>query len=132
MAVPQVLIVDDDAGFREFVGKVALGCGYQIATAHDADSFERGYAQACPDLILLDLQMPGMDGIELLRILADAHCTAPIVVMSGFDAKVLDTARRLGSARGLRMECVLTKPIRAADLRAVLDAFKTAPSDHVH
>lgn len=127
-----VLIVDDDPGFAEFVRKVAQACGYEAALAHDAVSFQDRYAAVSPDLILLDLQMPGVDGIELLRSLADSKCAAPIIVMSGFDAKVVDTARRLGAARGLRMERTLTKPIRAADLRAVLDALKTELTSHVH
>jgi CheY-like chemotaxis protein len=92
--------------------------------ARDGVSFQAEYARTPPDLILLDLQMPGTDGIELLRVLADAKCEAPILVMSGFDAKVVDTARRLGTARGLRMERVLTKPIRAFDLKDILNDIK--------
>jgi CheY-like chemotaxis protein len=120
MSAPRVMIVDDDHAFGEFVRKVALRCGYEIMLARDGSAFRTEYARSQPDLILLDLQMPGSDGIELLRVLADAECKAPIMVMSGFDAKVVDTARRLGTARGLRMERVLTKPVRAADLMAIL------------
>jgi CheY-like chemotaxis protein len=114
------MVVDDDPGFGEFVRKVAEGCGYEVEVIRDAIAFQAVYPRRQPDLILLDLQMPGTDGVELLRSLADLGCTAPILVMSGFDAKVIDTARRLGSARGLQMGHVLTKPIRAADLRDVL------------
>ncbi len=123
MSSPRVMIVDDDHAFGEFVRKVAHGCGYEVVLAHDGVSFQAEYARTPPDLILLDLQMPGTDGIELLRVLAD-ECEAPILVMSGFDAKVVDTARRLGTARGLRMERVLTKPIRAFDLRDILNDIK--------
>jgi DNA-binding response OmpR family regulator len=118
------LIVDDDPGFGEFVRKVADACGYDVLVARDTAAFEAGYASAPPDLIMLDLQMPGTDGVELLRVLADRGCTASVLLMSGVDAKVVDTARRLGAARGLTMGQVLTKPIRAADLRVILDGFK--------
>jgi CheY-like chemotaxis protein len=124
------MIVDDDPGFGEFVRKVAQGCGYEVLLTHDAAGFQAEYTQAQPDLIMLDLQMPGTDGVELLRILADLGCKAPILVMSGFDAKVVDTARRLGAARGLAMGRVLTKPIRAADLRDILDEFKQGLASH--
>jgi len=98
--------------------------------ARDTPMFEAAYAQGQPDLLMLDLQMPGTDGVELLRVLADRGCTAPIVVMSGVDAKVVDTARRLGAARGLKMGQVICKPIRVADLRQILNGYKEAP-DHV-
>jgi CheY-like chemotaxis protein len=130
MPTPRVLVVDDDPGFGEFVRKVAQGCGYAVDLIRDAAAFQADYQRSAPDLIMLDLQMPGTDGVELLRILADLGCKAPILVMSGFDAKVIDTARRLGAARGLTMERVLTKPIRAADLRAILDELKQAFESH--
>ena len=124
------MVVDDDPGFGEFVRKVAQGCGFDVRVTQDAASFQAEYARSQPDLILLDLQMPGTDGVELLRTLADQGCSAPILVMSGFDAKVIDTARRLGAARGLQMGRVLTKPIRAADLREILNQFKQEFDSH--
>jgi CheY-like chemotaxis protein len=124
MAVsPRVIVVDDDRGFGDFVRKVALSCGYEVEVATEAAGFQQLYGARSPDLIMLDLQMPGTDGIELLRSLAEQGCKAPILVMSGFDAKVVDTARRLGEARGLNMPRVITKPIRAADLRSILNGF---------
>ncbi len=124
MPIPRVVIVDDDPGFGEFVRKVAQGCGYDALVMTEAATFLAEIARGQPDLIMLDLQMPDTDGVEVLRALADLGCTAAILVMSGFDAKVVDTARRLGAARGLKMGQVLTKPIRAADLRDVLIEFK--------
>ena len=89
MPIPRVLVVDDDPGFGEFVRKVAQGCGYEVQVARDAATFRAEYARSAPDLIMLDLQMPDTDGVELLRSLAEGGCSAPILVMSGFDAKVI-------------------------------------------
>jgi CheY-like chemotaxis protein len=126
VALPRAIVVDDDPGFAKFVRKVAVRCGYEVAVARDGAAFQAEYAVRQPDVILLDLQMPGTDGVEFLRILAELGCTASILVMSGFDTKVVETARRIGSARGLRMGCVLTKPILANDLRDVLNDLKPA------
>ncbi len=129
MPAPRVMIVDDDPAFGTFVRRVAKGCGYEVLALTDAQAFQADYAGFAPDLILLDLQMPGADGVELLRALADLGATAQILLMSGFDAKVIDTARRLGAARGLKMGRVLTKPIRAADLQEILNQHKPGASD---
>jgi DNA-binding response OmpR family regulator len=122
--VRRILVVDDDPGFGKFVRKIGQSCGYEVLLTGDAVSFEIEYARGKFDLIMLDLQMPGTDGVELLRLLADRGCTVPILVMSGFDAKVIDTAHRLGAARGLQMSRVLTKPIRATELRTILNEVK--------
>jgi CheY-like chemotaxis protein len=124
MPIPYVMVIDDDPGFGKFVRKVAQGCGYDVKLIREAGALGTEYARIRPDLILLDLQMPGTDGVECLRILADLGCTAPILLMSGFDAKVIDIARRLGAARGLPMGRVLAKPVGAAELRGILSEFK--------
>jgi EAL domain-containing protein (putative c-di-GMP-specific phosphodiesterase class I) len=64
--------------------------------------------------------MPETDGIELLRFLADERVTARILIISGFDEKVLDAAERLGAARGLNMAGVLRKPVLIEELSQVL------------
>ena len=128
-SMPSVVIVDDDQAFGEFVRSVAQGCGYDVRLVSDGAAFRAGGLPAWPDppwpdLIVLDLQMPGADGIELLRSLADGGCTASVLVMSGCDAKVVDAARHLGIARGLRMAPVLTKPVRPTELKAVLSDLR--------
>jgi EAL domain-containing protein (putative c-di-GMP-specific phosphodiesterase class I) len=73
-------------------------------------------------LILLDLQMPEADGVELLRHMAEEGAKAGIVLVSGADRKVLDTARRLGENQGLNIAAVLQKPILLERLVSVLRA----------
>jgi CheY-like chemotaxis protein len=73
-----------------------------------------------PPAVILDLVMPGTDGIECLRYLADLGCTAPILVMSGYSGKLLESARSLGDAFGLPFVRSLEKPIRVKLLRTAL------------
>ena len=68
--------------------------------------------------------MPHEDGVELLRFLSDAGCSAVILIISGSDTRVLQAARNLGEARGLRMAGTLAKPLRAEDLRSALAALR--------
>jgi len=79
-----------------------------------------------PHLIALDLSIPGMDGVELLRFLADNSCRAKLLIVSGFDRKVRSAAENLGDARGLNMVGSIPKPIRANELRALLSGLHTA------
>jgi EAL domain-containing protein (putative c-di-GMP-specific phosphodiesterase class I) len=83
--------------------------------------FTEFVATAPADAIILDLLMPGKDGVEILRELGAAHATGKILIASGYaDERVLETAFRLGEERGLKMVGVIHKPIRASDLRREL------------
>lgn len=120
----RLLIIDDEADVASLVAKAARRCDYDVATATRADEFYKLYGSWLPTHVILDLHMPGTDGVELIRFLAGEKSQAHILIMSGFDMKVLDTARRLGAERGLTMSGVLTKPIRIADLQEVLTGLK--------
>jgi EAL domain-containing protein (putative c-di-GMP-specific phosphodiesterase class I) len=116
----RVLIVDDEAEICRFIGRVAQDCGYEVATAVTASQFVAQLA-VNPSLIVLDLQMPDVDGIELLRHLADTASPAKVLIASGTDQRVLEAAGRLGAAHGLSIVGTMTKPIRIADLRALFE-----------
>jgi YesN/AraC family two-component response regulator len=64
--------------------------------------------------------MPGMDGVELIRFLADENYSAPVLIVSGFDRRVLESAFRLGKALGLNMAGPVEKPVRLEELEATL------------
>jgi CheY-like chemotaxis protein len=75
-------------------------------------------------MVALDLGMPGMDGVELLRFLADEDYRDPVLIISGFDRRILDSAFRLGSALGLQMVGPLEKPARLEELEAILNELR--------
>jgi FixJ family two-component response regulator len=77
-----------------------------------------------PDALALDLGMPQVDGVELLRFLAEEACKAPVIIISGFDRRVLESSMRLGRALGLNMVGPLEKPVRLQEFIDLLDQLK--------
>ncbi|MEX1171510.1 MAG: response regulator, partial [Chloroflexota bacterium] len=67
METRHVLIVDDDAGIRDVVRAYAIRDGYRVSEAADGHEAERLVAEDRPDLVVLDLMVPGIDGWELCR-----------------------------------------------------------------
>ncbi|AHF03512.1 hisitidine kinase [Marichromatium purpuratum 984] len=76
-------------------------------------------------MITLDLQLPGGDGVEILRYLADQGCEASIIVISGFDTRVVGSAMRIGQTHGLRMLGSLRKPFSIQDLENLIAPIET-------
>jgi len=115
-----VLAVDDEVDFLELIVQIGDGVGCEVITADSAEGFREQLAQRQPSLILLDLQMPGMDGIEALRYLARLGTTAGVLLASGMDQRVLASARQLGDQLGLRMLGTLQKPAMLEEIEALL------------
>ena len=123
----RLLVIDDEPALGSSIKRVAQGCGFEVVVTEDATAFTNAARQWHPTVIMLDLKMPGCDGIELLRALAADKCPAHIVLSSGADAKVLDAAMQLGRERGLNMGETLPKPMRAETLRERLSELKRLP-----
>ncbi len=114
-----LLVVDDEPDICDFVQDVAEGIGFKVVTTSDTSEFPLVYSSKF-DGIVMDLSMPGMDGIELIRFLADNRCGSALILMSGFDGGVLATAERLGRERGLHVLGALSKPINIDELEVAL------------
>lgn len=120
MAQPRLLLIDDEPALAQFLATAAEDCGFQpVITSRDQD-FREEFIGDRPDMVALDLGMPGMDGVELLRFLSEQDFTAPVLIVSGFDRRVLESAFRLGEALGLTMVGPLEKPVRLEELETVL------------
>jgi DNA-binding response OmpR family regulator len=123
-SLPRLLLIDDEPALADFVASAASLCGYDPAVARDQQSFARLFAQQEPAVVVLDLGMPDTDGVEFLRYLADHRFTGPVLIVSGFDRRVLQSAFRLGSALGLSMAGPLEKPVRLEELENLLNALR--------
>ena len=126
MRQPRLLLIDDEPALADFLASAARECGFEpILTSEDA-RFREEFMAERPHMVALDLGMPGMDGVELLRFLADQGFRAPVLIISGFDRRVLEAAFRLGEALGLEMAGPLEKPVRLEDLEAMLNDLKAS------
>ncbi len=120
----KILVIDDEGDVGDIIVSTAqsmnLGC---TATTNAADFLKA----LLPDvtLIMMDLAMPETDGIELLRLLGKKQCKAGIVLMSGFDRRVLETAEQLGRSLGLTAVGQLQKPFRLPELEDILRTHAT-------
>lgn len=118
-----LLVVDDEPGIGQFIAAAAGSVGYACQVTTTATEFKTALAPGV-SLIMLDLVMPDTDGIELLRFLGAQRCEAPIILMSGFDKRVLRVAEDLATELGLKVAACLQKPFRLAQLRELLERYR--------
>ena len=123
----RLLVVDDQPDILDFVGQVAEALGFEVRLANNATEFRAALGDFRPTVMILDLQMPQTDGVELIRELGQTGTRAAILISSGMDQRVLVSAEQLGVAHGLKMAGILQKPIMLADLEAVLLQHVQAP-----
>jgi CheY-like chemotaxis protein len=116
----RLLVVDDEPGFREFIQEAAAGLGLEVETAVNGASAREVYAAFKPDIILLDIVMPEVDGIEFTRWLASQKTTSRVILVTGYNPHYAESAGKLATALGLPSIKFLTKPLRPATLAEVL------------
>ena len=116
----RALVLDDDPAIGRLVRTIADPVGFVTELTTDAAQFRSRYETETPDVILLDLQIGQTDGIEELRFLSNQGYRNSLVLMSGFDSRVLATTEHLARSMGLRPVAALSKPVRADHLRRVL------------
>lgn len=80
---PLVYVVDDDPGMRKSLGKVMASAALDVRLLASAEEFLEQFNEAIPSVLVLDLQMPGMHGLELLRQLRARNIHIPVVIATG-------------------------------------------------
>lgn len=116
----RILVVDDEAGNRELLEAILAQEGFEVQHATDGAQALAVATAAPPDLILLDLLMPGINGVEVCRQLKQNSSTAAVPIL------VVTAVGHLGTKQAALMsgaDDFITKPFRPADLRARVTAM---------
>jgi EAL domain-containing protein (putative c-di-GMP-specific phosphodiesterase class I) len=114
-----ILAIDDDIDIGELILATAQDMRLSCTVTDNAADFLEKLGPGTT-LILLDLVMPEMDGVELLRLLAQRQCKAGIVLISGVGKRIIETAEELARALGLSVVGNLQKPFRVSTLQEII------------
>ncbi len=134
-----VLIIDDDEVLARALRRHCEDLGWLARVRSDTANLKTSDFSAF-DVVILDLMMPNLDGIEILRLLGDCEEKPALIPMSGLGTKLLNSATQLAQFHGLRVLGELQKPFKMGDLAELLPARKEpqvkaptqAPSDQEH
>jgi CheY-like chemotaxis protein len=123
----QILVIEDELEFREPLVKMLTNDGHVVVVAGNGLEALQLLESSRPDLIITDILMPRMDGIETITELARKGNTVPIIAMSG-GRRSVTADFNLASAELMGVRATLAKPFSRADLRsAIQQALGSAP-----
>ena len=129
-SIESILVVDDSSVQRQhtvgLVRQQGVELIYEASNGHDALQL-LGLLVLPPSLIIIDLEMPGMDGIELIQQLQERQIAIPVIVASSREAALLDSVGTMIQALGMRLLGALSKPLGPERLGKALAAFNAAP-----
>lgn len=117
----RILVVDDDPVVRRLVSATLLDEGYDVAVARDGDEAVRKALAAPPGAIVLDLEMPGLDGRSVFRVLRERGVRAPVLLLSANGAHE--------ARRELHAEGALEKPFDPVELLSRVEGLILPPSE---
>ena len=123
MAAKKIFVIDDDEDIRALLENYLTSLGYEVRMAKTAVEAEGLFQDGQPDLILLDVMMPELNGIEFaVKIKAKMGKSVPIIVMTGLkDEETARDALEIGSAD------FLAKPFRMEELRRKIERILSSP-----
>ncbi|WP_338767222.1 response regulator [Massilia sp. METH4] len=125
----RILLLDDDAFMLDMLSDMIAGLGYaNVHAATDARSALKVLPTFKPDLLVCDLSMPEMDGIEFLRAVAERGFAGGVILLSGMDSGILRAAETLAMAQGLTIVGACSKPLSRAALADLLEVAGGSPA----
>ncbi|MBL4640050.1 MAG: EAL domain-containing response regulator [Kordiimonadaceae bacterium] len=129
----KALIIDDSAFQRHMLSIVCTEAGYLTVLVNDGIEALKALQEMSFSLIITDLELPEMDGLQLIRAMAERKITAKIVLVSGLSESLLYAAKQLGDQFGLNIVGTINKPYVPEDfLELLLEASLINPADNLN
>src|SRR3569833_1005275 len=128
----RLLVLDDERDVGQTIVTMARSAGVEAKAVTEAEDFFSQLDAYRPTHVAIDLMMPSLDGIGVIRQLADTHADVSVIIISGASARVLEAAKRSATEHGLSVAGILTKPCSRQALVATLEmqAASIAPESH--
>jgi DNA-binding response OmpR family regulator len=116
----RLLSVDDDEQILKIIQVIAEDLGFDFEALSESHRFMTTYTRVKPDIVTLDLMMPMMDGIEIIRWLNDIEAKVSVIIVSGGPRIFLNLSEKLAAARGALRATLLPKPFEIRAFRDLL------------
>lgn len=118
----RLIVLDDEPDFAAFVRMVAEGLGFDVTVLTDPLLFKDSFETVDPAIVVLDIIMPEMDGIEVVQWLLARQAPVSVLLVTAYNPRYAKMAEILSRDRGLTKVQTLEKPVSVAQLRAALAA----------
>jgi len=123
---PLLVALDDEEEISSLIATIGERAGFTAKALTSPAAFRKLLEEKKPDVIVLDLQIPGGDGVSMLRHLADTGVRAGIFLVTGMDERTIGAAEQYGLGKGLRMLGTLQKPFDPDQLHQRLERAHAA------
>lgn len=120
----KVLIIDDEKEISELLYEVIKSIDYEAKCCQHSNEFTKLFRIFNPDIIIMDLHLASddIDGIELIRFLNKENCKASIILISGYEEKILSSSALLAKQLGLNVLGSIQKPFKVSEFTNILSA----------
>jgi two-component system OmpR family response regulator len=115
----KLVVCDDEPEFRAYIRRAAESMGFDVRETGDPMECADLVRDFAPEILVLDIVMPKMDGIEVLGAIAASGYSGRVLLTSGYDPNYMTSAARLAAIKGVPTE-ILPKPVRLDALKAAL------------
>ena len=116
----RLLVVDQQHSFVGLARLVARSVGYLTDAVHDPRDLATRFRNRRPDVVVIEIVLPEMDGIEMIGVLSELGFDGQLILVTGHEPKYLELARKTAEAKGLQIAACLMKPARTAQMAQAL------------